>query len=662
MRRTTHPRLPEVSRRALLTATGAGTLGLVAGCSFFSTDPANSSGATADKGPEAPELAELVEAGELPPLEERLPKTPLVVEPVESVGSYGGTWRSAMITQADVAWLDQAAGYEPFVRWAREWTNAPGTEEILPNICESFTELDGGATFEFKLREGLKWSDGEPVTVEDYRFAFEDLNADPDYHPYGIYNMWTNPSDGSPATFEQVDDWTVRYVFDGPKPGWLHEQCRNRLMVAPKHYLEQFHLAFNPDVEELVQEEGLEDWIQLLSNKMTNWMSPDLPVLHAWRVTQGLGEGDAVVLERNPYYWKTDPEGSQLPYIDTFRAEILLDVEVETLQITNGDLDMQMGNFNTVQNLPIISDNAESGDYRLFDVAPAGTNAIALAFNQCLDDHPLADLYRSKDFRIGVSHAINRPLIVESVYAEQSIPWQVAPNEGQYGYDEEFGTQYTEYSVDLANEHLDRAGLSAPGSNGVRRFEDTPVEITVLVDVAKADHLAALELITADLAEVGIKLNTQTVADSLFWERVEANQSHCTAFTAGFFEPRPTMGSNHYWTPSNPRGSSMWGHDWATWWRSDGADGETPPDAWKRSLELFDQVLTTYEAEEIEPLNQEILSIAKEEFNLIGVCAQPQSYGVVSNTMGNVPDAFPGEGMYTAPGPSNPEHYFFHED
>src|SRR5690625_5037538 len=90
MRRTTHHHLPELSRRALLTATGAGTLSLVAGCSFFSTDPAGGgSGAAADKGPEAPELAELVEAGELPPLEERLPKTPLVVEPVEAVGSYG---------------------------------------------------------------------------------------------------------------------------------------------------------------------------------------------------------------------------------------------------------------------------------------------------------------------------------------------------------------------------------------------------------------------------------------------------------------------------------------------------------------------------------------------------------------------------------------------
>src|SRR5699024_6672289 len=149
----------------------------------------------------------------------RVARRLLGVEPVGAARGYGGTWRSAMVAQADVAWLDQAAGYEPFVRWAREWTSSPRSEEILPNICESYTELDGGATFEFKLREGLKWSDGEPVTVEDYRFNFEDCNADPDYHPYGIYNMWTNPSDDSPATCEQVDAGTVLYVFDGTKPG-----------------------------------------------------------------------------------------------------------------------------------------------------------------------------------------------------------------------------------------------------------------------------------------------------------------------------------------------------------------------------------------------------------------------------------------------------------
>lgn len=646
-------------RRTLLAAAGLGTIGAASGCSFFSTDPAveGTEGGQA-KGLEAPDLAELVEQGELPPLAERLPTVPLVVEPTENVGQYGGTWRSAMITQDDIAWLDQTVGYEPFVRWPRNWTNSAGTEEILPNIAESFRELEGGSVFEFTLREGLRWSDGEPVTVEDYRFAFEDCNASPEFHPFGIYDMWTNPSDGSPATFEQVDDWTIQYIFDGPKPGWLHEQCRNRVMVLPQHYLQQFHFTYNPEVDELVAAEGYDDWVQLLQVKSQNWTSSDLPTLHAWRLVEALGEGDAVVFERNPYYWKTDPDGSQLPYIDTFRADILLDVEVETLQITSGDLDMQMGHFNTIENLPIVSENAESGHYRLFDVGPAGTNAVGLAFNQTLTDDPLAELYQSKDFRIGISHAINRQRVIESVYSDQATPWQVAPLEGQYGYDEELGTQYTEYSVDLANAALDRAGLTETDGDGLRVFEGTPVEIPVMVQTEAPDHLNALELIVADCAQVGIHLNVQPVAASLYWERMAANGSPCTAFDAGFYEPRPTMGSNHYWVPSNPARSSMWGHAWSVWWRSDGADGTTPPEAWRRSLELFDELLRTYSTEEAAELSRQILQIAKEQFNLIGVCTRPATYGIARNEVGNVPDYLPGDPPYMAPGPSHPEHYF----
>ncbi|SEE75298.1 ABC transporter substrate-binding protein [Ruania alba] len=652
-----------VSRRSLLlTGGGLAATASLAGCSFFDTDPAqNGDGGASSgpKGPEAPSLAAQVEAGDLPPVEERLPRTPLVVEPNAEIGQYGGTWRSAMITQDDTSWLDKTVGYEPFVRWARDWTNSPGTEEILPNIAESFRELEDGSVFEFTLREGLRWSDGEPVTVDDYRFAFEDCNASAEFHPFGIYSMWTNPSDGSPATFEQVDDWTIRYIFDGPKPGWLHEQCRNRVMVLPKHYLKEFHPTYNPDVDELVAAEGHDDWIQLLQVKSQNWMSADLPTLHAWRLVEAIGDGDAVVCERNPYYWKTDPDGSQLPYIDEFRADILLDPEVEVLQITNGDLDMQMGHFNTIENLPVISDNAESGGYRLFDVGPAGTNAIALAFNQTMTEGPLAGLFRNKDFRVGISHAINRQRVIDSVYSGQAIPWQIAPLEGQYGYDEEMGTQYTEFSVEKANEALDQAGLTETDSDGIRLFEGSPVEFSVLVRSEESGHIDALELIVADCAEVGIRMNVQPVAASLFWERVEAGASVCSVSDAGFYEPRPTMGSNHYWVPSNPRGSSMWGHEWSTWWRSDGSDGSRPPEPWRRSLDLFEELLHTYDTEEASALSQEILAIAKEQFNLIGVCTRPTTYGIATNTMGNVPASLPGESAYTAPGPSHPEHYFF---
>lgn len=658
-----------INRRQLLRTSGglAALSGLAAlpGCSFFSTDAVDRGGddsggsLAADK--EAPSLAAKVEAGDLPELAKRLPKQPMIVEPLDRIGQYGGTWNTAMVTQDDATWLSQAIAYEPLVRWTTEWTDSPGTEEILPNYCESFKELEGGSIFEFKLREGMRWSDGEPVTAEDYRFTYEDYNVYDELHPYGIYALWTNPVDEKPGKFEIVDDLTIRYVFNAPKPGFLNEQALNRVMVLPKHYLAEFHKLHNPDVEKLVKKEKLNDWLQLLENKLTPWTNPDLPTLNAWSLVKPLGEGSAVTAERNPYYWKTDPDGRQLPYIDKINCEVLLDTEVEVLKVVNGELDMQLRNFGTVRNKPVIARNQEKGNYRLIEVGPTGVNALVIGFNQTFGDKQLSKLHRNKDFRVGLSHAINRQKIIDTVYAGQGKPWQCAPLEGHPAFDEEFGTQFTAYDKDEANSRLDAAGLSKKDPDGIRLFQGKKLVVTLLTNAGMPDHVDALEMVKADWKVVGVDVQVQRVAETLYWERVAANQSPCSAWTGGNFDIRATQGSNHYYVPSNPERASIWGSSWVNWYRSKGTDGETPPPPVKKSLELFDELRATYDADGAIEVAKDILAIAKEQFVYIGICTPPPTFGVVSNAMINVPESFPGSGNYMAPGPSNTEQYFFDE-
>lgn len=654
-----------LSRRNLLRA-GGGTLAAMslASCSFFNTGAVQKDGSGSDagnqvKGKDAPDLGQQVEAGKLPPLEERIPKEPLVVEPLKEIGQYGGTWRSAMITQEDAMWLTCAIGYEPLVRWKREWTGSAGSDEIDPNICESFAELDGGKVFEFKLREGLRWSDGQPCTAEDLRFAFEDVSIYPEMHPGGLYSLWTNPSDEKPATFEIVDDLTVRFVFNEPKPGFLNELAAGTVMVLPKHYLAQFHKRHNKDIDTLVKEAKLNDWVQLYESKTEAWMNSDMPTLAPWKMVQALGDGTAVTAERNPYYWKVDPEGSQLPYIDKITCEVLLDVEVELLKIVNGELDMQMRNFGTVRNKPVVAKNREKGDYRMITVGGEGVNALVIGFNQTLKDKSKAKIYANKDFRVGLSYAINRQKIIDTVYAGQGEPWQCAPLEGHPAYDEELGKQYTEYSVEKANAALDKAGFTKKDDDGMRLSNGKKIIVTMLVNSAMPDHVDALEMVKADWKKVGVVLQIQRLAETLYWERVEANQAETSTWTGGGFEIRATQGSNHYYVPSNPRGSSRWGSTWAHWYSTDGKEGEEPPARIKKQLELFDEMRATYDADKATELGREILDIAKDEFVYIGICTPAESYGIVKNNVQNVPDEFPGSVGYQAPGPSNPEQYFF---
>lgn len=653
-----------ISRRGLLwTGSGLIASASLVGCSLLDTAPVQRDGGDQNpggpKGKEAPGLAAQVESGELPPVEERMPEQPLVVEPVESVGQYGGTWHSAMITQEDASWLTTAIGYEPLVRWTREWTNSAGTDEIIPNICESFEELEGGTVFEFTLRKGLRWSDGEPCTTEDYQFAFEDYNVDPDMHPDGFYDLWLSPDTGRPGELTIVDETKIRYTFTAPKPGFLNELASLRTMVLPKHYYQEFHPKYNKNLDELVKEANLNDWIQLFENKSEAWMNPDVPTLNAWSLVTPLGEGTSVIAERNPYYWKTDPEGSQLPYIDKIQCEVLLDVEVELLKIANGELDMQMRNFSTVRNKPVVARGREEGDYRMFTIGATGTNTLVIGFNQTFKDARKRAIYANKDFRVGLSYAINRQRIIDAVYAGQGKPWQGAPLEGDPVYDEEFGTQFTEYSTDKANEALDQAGYTKRDSDKYRLADGKRIVVPVAVSSEIPDHVDALELIKEDWRAVGVELQVQRVSETLYWERVEANQAEAGTWTGGGFEIRATQGSNHYFLPSNPRGSSRYGHTWALWYRSEGKEGEEPPAPVKRQLELFDQMRFTYDADEATKLGKEIITLAKELFVYIGISTPPELYGIVKNNVKNVPDFFPGSTGYMAPGPSNPEHYYF---
>lgn len=650
-----------ISRRSLLLGgTGLAAVAL-AGCSFFETDPAGSADGGTDagpKGPEAPSLAAQVEAGELPPVEERLPSNPMVVEPHAEIGQYGGTWRSVMVTEEDRTWLTQGIGYEPLIRWIPEWTGAPGTSEIIPNLCESFEELEEGRVFEFTLREGTRWSDGEPLTAEDFRFTFEDVNLNTDLNPGGFYGLWTNPNDPEkPASFES-DGNVIRYVFDDPKPGFLEELASNRIICLPKHYLEQFHPDHNPDVDALVSEAGFSDWMQLWEAKNEEFTDVEMPTLNAWRLTAALGDGSYVTAERNPYYWKVDPEGSQLPYVDSIRCEIVQDIEVELLKVTNGELDMQMRNFGTIRNLPVVADARERGDYRMFTVQAQGPNAMVIGFNQTIDDDRLRSIYANKDFRVGLSYAIDRQRIIDTVYAGQTKPWQCAPREEHPAYDEELATQFTEFSVDKANEHLDASGFTERDSAGFRMAEGKRITVTVLVPTSFPDHIDAFELIKQDWAEVGVDTNVSAVSETLYWERVEANLAEASTWTGGGFEIRSSQGSNHYYLPSNPRGASRYGNKWALWYR--GQLSEEPPAQVKRQLELFDEMRTTYDADEAVALAKEVLEITKEMFYYIGVCTEADSYGIVRNEFAtNVPEIMAGATGYQPPGPTNPEQYFF---
>ncbi|HEV2066928.1 MAG TPA: ABC transporter substrate-binding protein, partial [Thermomicrobiales bacterium] len=151
---------------------------------------------------ESPLFAEQTASGALPPVAERLPLNPVVVQPTEQVGQYGGTWRTAIVGGQDLAWLVRTVGYDYLVRWDPAW------EAVVPNVAESWEVSIDGRTYTFKLREGHKWSDGQPFTVADVMFYGEDVYRNADLTTSLGLNPWT---------IEQVDDLRFAVTFEQPE-------------------------------------------------------------------------------------------------------------------------------------------------------------------------------------------------------------------------------------------------------------------------------------------------------------------------------------------------------------------------------------------------------------------------------------------------------------
>lgn len=615
-------------------------------------------------GLEAPELAEMVEAGELPPLEERLPDNPLVVEPLDSPGQYGGVIRTWLRGGNDVAWLKKTSMFEHLVHWNREGTG------WVPNVAEDWDINEDATEYTFYLREGVKWSDGVEFTAADIMFWYEDvmLNENLDN---GFPGWITTGEDDTPVVISSSDPYTVTFTFADPHPFFLYRIAHPsgyRITNYPRHYLEQFHMDYNPEsTRAAMEEEGFETWKALWDSKVgwiPQYTNVDLPRLHAWLPENAYtGEETIVRTRRNPYYWKVDTAGRQLPYIDGWDYTILEDEQVAALRLMNGDFDFASRHLMGTENRAVILENRENGNYRAVP-ASGGGQAGALYLNWTVQDDPVKrEMFRNKDFRIGLSHAINRQEISNLMFGGTVEPAQYGVVEGDPLYNEQLLKQYTEYDVELANEYLDQAGYAERDADGMRLGPDgEPIIIEAILRDTHTQQIDMLELIEQYWEEVGIQLAIRPLEQSLVGARGSSSQ----------YEMRVTPGSptEGIWALMNPISFIPFSHEthWAPAWGAwasfafvdPDAVVEEPGDAAKRQIELYRQVLrSSGDPDEQRELMAEILQIAADEFRVIGTTTAPTVFHWVSNELQNFPDEVIQGWSYPSPSPTKPEQWYF---
>lgn len=582
---------------------------------------------------EAPMLAEKVAAGELPPLEERLPENPVVVDEIDQIGKYGGIWDMAVTGQADA---NGAISYsqEPWVTYdvtCSEWS---------PNLAQSVEISEDGTEFTFTIRKGQKWSDGEPFTTDDVMFWYNDIamNEEVSPSPPGIIMAGDEP-----ATFEKIDDLTFKITFVQPNGLFLPNLAfvfGGDFGKSPAHYLKQFHSQYaDPDeLQAKIDEAGLEDWTQLFMDRAglaqgtgvaTN---PDLPVLRAWKLT---AEGPPWIFERNPYFYKLDTEGNQLPYIDQIRMQAVEDNQMVSLKALSGEVDYQSRNI-SFSDLPLYMQNREQGGYRVIKAQAEHPMGVTIFPNQNYagDDEFLKGLIQDIRFRKALNLAINRDELNELVYLGENAPVQVAFPQLQ---DDEALFDHLRYAPDEAEALLDDIGLETDANGNRLRPDGSPLVLNVDVFSGQV-YLDAVELIASYWEDIGIQVSPQEVSYDLWWPRIFSFEYPFTAYVKDSIGGLARYVYLRSYAPVS--NSTYWGPAWGTWYQSGGTEGVEPAEdsPARQAQKLYDEAKVTVDSQkQLEILNQIERLDLENVWEILTVGPGP-NIKIVKNNFLNVPD------------------------
>lgn len=601
---------------------------LVIGFSLLSVVPLMAQNMTYN---EAPMLAAMVEAGELPPVEERLPAEPVVVEPTNEIGQYGGTLRCAGLapeTTNDCQILTNGALF----RFSDDLS------EVTPEVAESFEFNEDYTSLTIKLREGIKWSDGMPFTADDVLFYFNYWQLDQDVLPV-TSSIW-QPG-GETVVVTKIDDYTVQFDFAVPNPafGILHRAGAPERPWLPAHYMEQYHQDFNPDANASAVDAGFDNW-QALFIRNSEWhygyQDPQKPVIDPWMPVSTDTQG--TVYERNPYYYKVDTEGNQLPYIDSMVVEYVSDLEVLNLKAISGEIDIA-GLDMLLVNYPVIKQNEETGDYSTILVYSERGADVSLALNQLHPDPVLRNLFSDVRFRQALSAGINRDEINELVFLGQGVPRQATINETASFFKPEWAESYATYDPELANQLLDELGLERR-EDGLRyRPDGEPLSFQLDYLPHEGPKQEVVELVVRYWADLGIQVDAAVRQRSYITTRMNAGAHDMSGWHVDRQLERAAYAYGWEGSKLGPGGNSAvtYARAWRDWLLSDGEQGTEPPQEAKDLAAAFEAwQQTPYGSPEYMEAGEHAYDLVDQNLWMIGIIGQAPQPVIVGNDLHNV--------------------------
>ncbi|TVP70790.1 MAG: ABC transporter substrate-binding protein [Leptolyngbya sp. LCM1.Bin17] len=389
------------------------------------------------------------------------------------------------------------------------------TGDTVPALAESWEMSEDGQTLVFTLREGLRWSDGEPLTAADVVFTY-DVLFNPDI-PTNSRDGFRIGTQGLLPSVTQLDDRRVQFSLPEPFAPMLRNTA---LDIIPEHLLRS-----------AVETTDAQGNPLFLSTWGTDTPPTQIIGNGPYRLARYV-PGERVIFERNPYYWRQDDQGNPQPYVEQVVWQVIGSTDNAFLQFRSGGLDLvgvQPDFFS------LLKREEDRGDFTIYEGGPSlGTNFFAFNLNQASrNGRPLVDPVRSRwfnsvAFRQAVSYGIDRETMVNNIFQGLGEP-QTSPISvpSPYYAPPEMGVRTYDYDPEKARELLLADGFEYNAAGQLVDDAGNRVRFTLITNSGNKIRESIGAQIRNDLGKIGIQVDFQPLAfnalvdrltDSLEWE------------------------------------------------------------------------------------------------------------------------------------------------
>ena len=599
---------------------------------------------------QAPYIADVM--GITAPVEERLPVVDdIYVSLVDAtgaaleVGTYGG---DINLVGGGGSWDLSRPTLETIIR-----RNSDGS--YVPNVIKSYEYNEDYTVWTFHLREGMKWSDGDDFNADDITFWYYMCHI----NNYDTKASWAALKDGEEfAKLEKVDDYTVTWTFQNPKfPADFIENGDFKWCWAPSHWLADLipssYYVENPywadtglsdeDVLKNGQAKGVDKaTVKDLGKELTYyfWNVGGIPTVNSFCLVAGESRNDTVChMVRNPYYWKVDAQGQQLPYCDQLVFTKISADGQDQLMFRSGEVDILGVAMQDIAS--IMADMGEAAQLRTF--ASVDWGGVKVTFNYTHTDPNYAELFNNVKFREAISIAVDRTQVSELLSDGFLAPGQCAPQVGNFGYDEEWINKWTEYDVAKAQTLLEECGL-VMGSDGFYDFADGSDFLLTFYGYLDSGAVNEYPVLEQYYNAVGIKTAWKEFEVAAFDMEIDNN-----TWTA-VLGPHTSIGGlsmKDRVAPFVPvQQAAEWYGDFGTWVGTNGESGVEPTGDMAKLVEIWKQWEATPIAEERDAFNLEIYEIHKANLWTIAYLESAGTYNLVNSSLKNYPDNLVGCDLY----------------